>query len=264
LNHGDIFAENGVPGLLSPDAFSIAWTQYQQFMVDRLNTITSGFPEANFQPKDIVLQHARSPATASLFNHASMAFNNQFFFNGLAPISKPLSNYRALESSFLKTYGSIATLRSTMLGTANAMFGPGHVWLVWASGVGASGNSDGWRILTTYLAGTPFAEAGYRTQDQDMNTASNSVGAFGGLSKAGRRDAAMPPGSAKVVPVLCVSTWQHVYIRDYGVAPHKDEITGESKGGKKEYLEKWWDAIDWHQVNSNAPPLALSNRSFRS
>lgn len=29
----------GIPGLFSPGAYNVAWTEYQQFMVDRLNTI---------------------------------------------------------------------------------------------------------------------------------------------------------------------------------------------------------------------------------
>ena len=33
--------------------------------------------------QDIVLATARDPSSVTIFNHASMAFNNHFFFNGL-------------------------------------------------------------------------------------------------------------------------------------------------------------------------------------
>ena len=33
---------NGVPGLLSPAGFDMAWTQYQELMVERLNVLTAG------------------------------------------------------------------------------------------------------------------------------------------------------------------------------------------------------------------------------
>ena len=35
---------NGVPGLLSPAGFDIAWTQYQSLMVEKLNNLTVGMP----------------------------------------------------------------------------------------------------------------------------------------------------------------------------------------------------------------------------
>lgn len=188
--------------------------------------------------KQLTLQYARNPATAALFNHASMAFNNHFYFDALSPSPNKLEKYSALQTSLTATFGSIETLKKTMLGTADTMFGPGFVWLV-ATRAGNDRHST-WRILNTYLAGTPYAEAGYRQQSKDMNV-QNTVGSFGGASLAGRRDASIPPGAALVEPVLCVNTWEHVYLRDYGVE------------GKQQYLEKWWDAINWGAVDVRTP-----------
>jgi len=39
--------KDGVPGLLSPAGFNIAWTQYQTFMIEKLNTLTAGMPIQN-------------------------------------------------------------------------------------------------------------------------------------------------------------------------------------------------------------------------
>ena len=39
---------------------------------------------------------------------------------------------------------------------------------------------------------------------------------------------------------MCVNTWEHVYIFDYGVA------------GKRNYLVKWWDTIDWARISNKA------------
>lgn len=39
LNHN---FNNGVPGLLSPAGFDMAWTQYQALMVEKLNILTAG------------------------------------------------------------------------------------------------------------------------------------------------------------------------------------------------------------------------------
>ena len=167
-----------------------------------------------------------------------MAYNNHFFFGTLSPAPTALKNYSGLETSLKNDFGSIETLRKTMLSTADTMFGPGFVWLV-ATKTG-NNRKQTWRILTTYLAGTPYAEAGYRQQAKDMNVV-NTAGSFGAASPAGKRDATLPPGAASVEPVLCVNTWEHVYLRDFGVA------------GKQAYLQKWWDAINWSQVDGRTP-----------
>ena len=197
-----------------------------------------GFDAEHAPIKQLVLQYARNPATAALFNHASMAHNNHFFFDAFSPAPTSLDRYSALQTSLIGAFGSIETLRQTMLATADTMFGPGFVWLV-STRVG-NDRYPTWRILTTYLAGTPYAEAGYRQQAKDMNV-QNTVGSFGGASLAGKRDASIPPGAALVEPVLCVSTWEHVYLRDFGVE------------GKQEYLQRWWDAINWGHVYVRTP-----------
>jgi len=43
-------------------------------------------------------------------------------------------------------------------------------------------------------------------------------------------------GGAEITPVLCVSTWEHAFLHDFGV------------GGKRRYLEAWWEAVDWEVV----------------
>ncbi|KAI7630709.1 hypothetical protein KC322_g22963, partial [Hortaea werneckii] len=132
LAHQDSFTTHGIPDLLSPEGFKIAWIDYQQLMVDKLDDLTAGEPFENSQPKDLVLRFARDPLAASLFNHASMAHNNNFFFSGLSTSPLKLDNVPNVKESLIDTFGSIETLKMTMLDTASAMFGPGFVWLVWA------------------------------------------------------------------------------------------------------------------------------------
>ena len=180
---------------------------------------------------------------AFLFNYASMAHNNQLFFEGLALATRRLEDYKSLHDSLVKTFGSIETLKDTMLETAAAMFGPGFVWLVWSRGQYQAPETVGWRILTTYLAGTPYAEASQRAQDKDMNTepaVQNTVGSFGPNSLSGRKERRTGLGGTLVEPMLCVNTWEHVYMTDYGF-------------DKRAYLEAWWKSIDWEKVDSIAP-----------
>lgn len=168
---------------------------------------------------------------------------------GLAPVPIP----KKLLHDLNLQYGSIETLRREMIVTADAMFGPGFVWLV------KVGRSAQFRVLPTYLAGTPFVAAHWRRQGLDMNSRglmptpagySADGAARGYLERAqvgagaaefGRfdRDAATP-GGTEVIPLLCLSTWQHVYLRDWGVA------------NKRQFMEAWWDCIDWRKVETLA------------
>lgn len=130
-----------------------------------------------------------------------------------------------------------------MIATANAMFGPGYVWLVKRKDMGSLGSlasevtkQTQFALLTTYIAGSPLPAAHYRKQELDTNTALRA-GTHGPLSGMGPKVA---PGGANIEVMLGVNTWQHVWLRDYGF------------GGKKEYLENWWDSVDWRVVEENA------------
>lgn len=229
-------------------------------IIRKLNDLCAGEEFEHNEPKDIALTFARDPMNASLFNHASMAFNNHFFFQGLSTSPRPLDAAPQMRESLEETFGSIDTLRATMLDTAAAMFGPGFVWLVWARNRGSLNVRNGeWRILTTYLAGTPFPEAGFRHQGLDMNTTdrsahnaylqaepANTVGSFGPGSKTGREERKVPPGGTRLMPVLCVNTWEHVYIYDFGLP------------GKRKFLSDWWEAVDWSMVQSRTPAEAFN------
>jgi Fe-Mn family superoxide dismutase len=103
---------------------------------------------------------------------------------------------------------------------------------------GASEPAASYRVLTTYLAGTPYPGAHWRQQPQDMNTVSANGSASGFLRSTQRAQQVgnRPPGALEVVPLLCLSTWEHTWLRDYGI------------GGKKAFAEAWWNAIDWETV----------------
>lgn len=63
----------------------------------------------------------------------------------------------------------------------------------------------------------------------------------------------MAPGALDVQPILCVNTWEHAWMMDYGIA------------GKEEYLERWWDRINWDVVfdNYNAVGQKAQQKDFR-
>ena len=50
----------------------------------------------------------------------------------------------------------------------------------------------------------------------------------------------LAPGGVELDVLMCVSTWEHTWLRDWGVA------------GKREFLERWWECIDWGVIEANS------------
>ena len=178
----------------------------------------------------------------------------------------------ALAVQIARSFSSVESLKQTMVATAETMFGPGFVWLVALKT--DHNRTPNLKLLNTYLAGTPYPEAHYRRQSRDMNTEDNMLKpgqlapafmADGGREtplygsqSSGRRmmdpmgggfqSHTKVPGSPDSEPLLCVSTWPHVYLEQFGVA------------GKREYLEKWWDYVNWSDVDRKL--RAISDTKF--
>jgi Fe-Mn family superoxide dismutase len=204
-------------------------------MMTKVRNLVAGEAIDPLQVRAIAIQYARDPLNASLFNHASMAHNNHFFFQGLSTNHLPLEHVKDMRDKITTQFGSLDNFRISFIESAAGMFGPGYTWLVWdPTGRGHMGS---FKILNTYAAGTPYGEAGHRRQEQDMAT--GNLGSMGPYSGSGKKDASIAPGSTRLTPLMCVSTWQHVYLHDYGVA------------GKREFLNNWWDVLDWYVVANN-------------
>lgn len=182
--------------------------------------------------------------------------------------------------------GDIANVREEMVKNALSMFGPGFTWLVQDktpsqnrastlqgdSTITSQRERLHFRILNTYIAGTPYPGAHNRRQPVDMNSrpaaltgqewerqslVQNRPGSFGRAGSAayqmgliGNEPGGDEPsvfGGANIVPLLCVNTWPHVYLMDWGVA------------GKSQFLRAWWDRINWPHVWS----LVIKNTATR-
>ncbi|TKX25261.1 iron/manganese superoxide dismutase C-terminal domain-containing protein [Elsinoe australis] len=281
LTHIDTFQNSGIRSsassrsdrLFSTDGFYIAWTDYQRFLVNQLNYISGDDPEIqSMWPIDIAKRFQRDSAHATLFNYASQAHNNHFFFKGISHVPRPVEDFPSLKENLERDFGSMKNLRDQMIFTAAGMFGVGYVWLVWVRGPMGAGTGQ-WRVLATYNAGTPYALHQHtddgalgrgRLQSKDMNNLSTeaaaalqrprqgamTAGAFGAHSATGKSEAKRKLGGPQeIFPVLCASVWQHVYLRDHGV------------GGKKAFLDSWWKFVDWEEVDRLTPSAAKrSNR----
>lgn len=65
------------------------------------------------------------------------------------------------------------------------------------------------------------------------------AGSFGSSSLFSRKESKLAYGGADIDILLGVNTWQHVWLMDWSI------------GGKRAFLEGWWNAIDWDVVERN-------------
>lgn len=210
----------------------------------------SGTVDDGIPARDLAFKYAHDASHAAIFNYASMAGNNHFFFERLHPTgTQPSSSFL---SDIKESFDSFETLKTEMIETADAMFGNGFVWLFKEDSTGLL------RVLCTYNAGSPWPQAHYRLQNRDMATeyaqlgrnraeqqrlsiVNNRAGKFGNHSRPPGQPVT-PFGALVGGPILCVGVWQHMYLRDYGVGI----------GQKRRYLENWWNQIDWGMVEQSA------------
>lgn len=94
---------------------------------------------------------------------------------------------------------------------------------------------------------TPEEYARSRTT-QNLAGAVLNAGSFGALSRNAQM---MAPGGIELEPILCVNTWEHVWLRDWGV------------DGKRKFLEAWWEKINWGVVDANAGYIGQKQPSVR-
>ncbi|KAK4188381.1 putative 37S ribosomal protein, partial [Podospora australis] len=250
LNH--IKKEEGIPGLMDPDTFKMTWEDYQTHIIHNLNRSTADTDFESADLKSIIIKTAREPVFASIFNHASMAHNNEFFFRCMSP--KETIMPERLELALTKSFGSIKTLREQVVHTAAAMFSPGFIWLC---RIETPGNPNVFKILTTYSAGSPYPEAHWRRQEIETNTAigqgsadglkagktylDNSAFGAGKPTAEAQKRLSLAPGGVGLEPILCLNTWEHVWLRQFG-------FQVGNKTGKQVFAENWWFRINWEVV----------------
>lgn len=241
-----VFKKYGVPGLFSPATYEETWTQYEAALCKAIADETDGTSLEGRPVKAIHIDTSKQPSKAVLYNLAAQAHHNHFFFNALSADPEPYHPSGSVAAAITEWFESFDHLRDEITDVAMSMFGNGYVWLM----ADASGSGPGMcgplRILATYNAGSPFAEAHQRRQGVDGNTGFKDMteglayggqraGAFGDFSKNFNSD---QPYGFKGNPVLCLKVWEHQWMRDYGLA------------GKERYVRNWWNRVDWDEVNA--------------
>lgn len=190
----------------------------------------------------------------------SLNFNNEPNVTGNTQLQD------AIESSF----GSLVQFRTLLLNSNLSISGDGFTWLVariykpkiqtMRSQVTGEVKFDELFVFNTYNAGSPFTmnksnimnnlDKEYKRLEKERNSKdgetekvqSNTPSSYYNeiLSYEELKDSAI--NDTTYVPLLAVDASPKMWLHDYGVF------------GKKEYLNRIWDSIDWNVVEDRLPP----------
>lgn len=220
------FAKSGIPGLMSKDQFQMAWTDYQDFLTKNLSLKSIGTSFEARTPLSIILSTAKKQQYASLFHYASQAHNNHFFFQQLTAKGTSASQIKpSLLSKINKQYGNLDTFKNEFLFKADSMTGNGWVFLV-------ETENKTLKIIQCNNDGTPYFYG--RNQSVDLNGAIDLSDYELLMSN---KEKVLNNVKDWSLPLLCANVWEFAYIKDYGV------------NGKGDYLENFWNCINWDVIN---------------
>lgn len=185
------------------------------------------------------------------------------------PLNKKLNDW------LVASFGSIHEFRTLLLNSALAIKGDGFVWLAAEKLEKRTDQYEQLFILNTYNAGQPSSKASEAldnlrflhktTQEQKAlekqkaegtndgaesfaseNTLSTEYGykhtVFESLEEAKNT---FYQNKRQLVPVLAIDASPKAYLYDYGVF------------GKKNYLDRVWESIDWDKVASRLPERSI-------
>ncbi|KAL8916549.1 MAG: hypothetical protein Q9172_006250 [Xanthocarpia lactea] len=232
--------------------------------------------DENTKTKDLLIKYARDPNHAALFNYASAAHNNHLFFESLTPDPTPIpsellthidssfSSLESLRSHFLATADSMfgpgyvwlvrrtrpslnEQMKLSILATYNAGSPyPGAHFRMQPVDMNTTVTGVMANMSAIEYARMMKGEEGTNPKDERVGVYAKgdgtgnpnapytgTAGSFGPYSGTMQKTA---PGGALVEILLGVSTWEHVWLRDWGIA------------GKRKFLEAWWEKIDWEKV----------------
>ncbi|CDR44304.1 CYFA0S14e01838g1_1 [Cyberlindnera fabianii] len=216
-----------LPGLYSEKGFQTAWTDYQTLLTTRLSQLTAGTADETRFPFHIAQIHAKDQTKQKVFNAASQAHNNHFFFQQLvSPENNTTRPSRQLEERIEARFGSLDGLKKELVAQSEKIIGQGWLFVV-------EDYTKQLDILALNNSGTPYHFAGNHALDLNGPI---SEGDYNELT-AMQKDLA-EGGQDYTLPLLAVSLWDQSYLVDYGVS------------GRKQYIEKVFDATNWDVVSS--------------
>ena len=238
LPNADVLRKQGIPNLFSAVGFNVAWDQQQKHICEKLTTVTSGTSLESYLPFHILLNTAKRPFQANIFNLASSAHNNHLFIENILPANNNVETQPSrlflsrVESSCDGTWDDLK--KEMIVRAEEDVLGQGWLFLV-------ENSHKELHVLTVQNNGTPYYFP--RNQLFDLNSAI-SLDEFSQIQeiKKAVQVQEQKNNSEKVtdwtMPLICVNLWDHAYLHDYGIQ------------NRSKYVENVLNNLNWAVINN--------------
>ena len=150
------YAKHALAPVLSAQTLEFHHDKHHNAYVVNTNKLIAGTPLENEDLETIVLQSAKDPAKAGLFNNAAQVWNHTFYWQGMKPEGGGIPS-GAVCDKIAGSFGSFDKFAEEFKNAGVTQFGSGWAWLVLEGSelrIVKTGNADtplvhGWKALLT-------------------------------------------------------------------------------------------------------------------
>ena len=104
--------------------------KHHQAYIDNLNKLIAGTPMEKDSLEGLILKTAGREGKEAIYNNAAQAYNHDFFWKCLKPVSQEILIPVELKNAAIHSFGSWEKMIEEFKAAALAQFGSGWVWLV--------------------------------------------------------------------------------------------------------------------------------------
>ncbi len=124
------FEETDLEPHISANTLSFHHGKHHQAYIDNLNKLVAGTNMENDSLEHIILKTAGREDKVAIYNNAAQAYNHEFFWKCLKPVSRETLIPVELKNAVIHSFGSWEKMIEELKGAALSQFGSGWVWLV--------------------------------------------------------------------------------------------------------------------------------------
>lgn len=138
------YAQNALEPHISANTFSFHYSKHHQAYVTNLNNLIKDTPLASKSLEEVIMEAAKDPSKAGIFNNAAQVWNHTFYWHSMKPNGggKPAGEIaKRIDADF----GSYDKFAEAFKQAGATQFGSGWAWLVLDGGklkVTKTGNAD--------------------------------------------------------------------------------------------------------------------------
>jgi Fe-Mn family superoxide dismutase len=145
------YAEDALDPHISAKTMSFHYGKHHKTYVEKLNKAVEGKKLAEMKLEDLIVETAKDPAMAPVFNNAAQAWNHAFYWQSMKPKGGGEPSGK-LADRLKADLGGMEGFKKAFAEAANGQFGSGWAWLVVEDGK--------LKVTKTANADTPIAKGG--------------------------------------------------------------------------------------------------------